>query len=34
MSLLKKLFGDYSTKEIKRVKPLVQKVLSYDDSLS
>ena len=31
MSLLKKLFGDYSTKEIKRVKPLVQKVLSYEE---
>ena len=31
MSLLKKLFGDYSTKEIKRVKPLVQKVLSFDE---
>ena len=34
MSLLKKLFGDYSTKEIKRVKPLVQKVLSYEDSFA
>ena len=31
MSFLKKLFGDYSTKEIKRVKPLVQKVLSYEE---
>ena len=34
MSLLKKLFGDYSTKEIKRVKPLVQKVLNYEDSFA
>lgn len=31
MSILKKLFGDYSTKEIKRIKPIVDKVLSYED---
>ncbi|MGN1443416.1 MAG: DEAD/DEAH box helicase, partial [Acutalibacteraceae bacterium] len=31
MGFLKKLFGDYSTKEIKRVQPLVNKVLSYDE---
>ncbi len=34
MSFLKKLFGDYSTKEIKRVKPIVDKVLSYDEEYS
>ncbi len=34
MSFLKKLFGDYSAKEIKRVKPLVQKVLSYEDDFT
>ena len=31
MSFLKKLFGDYSSKEIKRIRPLVDKVLSYDE---
>ncbi len=31
MGLLKKLFGDYSSKEIKRIRPLVDKVLSYDE---
>ena len=31
MGLLKKLFGDYSTKEIKRIRPTVDKVLSYDE---
>ena len=31
MGFLKKLFGDYSSKEIKRIKPTVQKVLSYED---
>ena len=31
MGFLKKLFGDYSSKEIKRVQPLVKKVLSYDE---
>ncbi len=34
MSLLKKLFGDYSAKEIKRIKPTVDKVLSYDEQMS
>ena len=31
MGLLKKLFGDYSSKEIKRIRPLVDKVLSYEE---
>ncbi|MFI3142254.1 MAG: preprotein translocase subunit SecA [Clostridia bacterium] len=31
MGILKKLFGDYSTKEIKRVEPLVDQVLSYEE---
>ncbi|MCM1365200.1 MAG: preprotein translocase subunit SecA [Faecalibacterium sp.] len=31
MGLLKKLFGDYSSKEIKRIQPTVNKVLSYED---
>jgi ribosomal 30S subunit maturation factor RimM len=31
MGLLKKLFGDYSSKEIKRIRPLVDRVLSYDE---
>ena len=30
MGLFKKLFGDYSTKEIKRIRPTVDKVLSYE----
>ncbi|MBQ3888355.1 MAG: hypothetical protein II738_01285, partial [Clostridia bacterium] len=30
MSLLKKLFGDYSSKEIKRITPLKDKVLSLE----
>ena len=34
MGFLKKLFGDYSAKEIKRVKPLVQKVLSYEEDFA
>ena len=34
MSLLKKIFGDYSAKEVKRVKPLCDKVLSYDEEYS
>ena len=34
MGLLKKLFGDYSTKEIKRIRPTVDKVLSYDEEYS
>ena len=31
MGLLKKLFGDYSTKEVKRVKPLCDKVLALEE---
>ena len=31
MGFLKKLFGDYSSKEIKRIRPKVDKVLSYED---
>ena len=34
MGLLKKLFGDYSTKEIKRIKPTVDKVLSLEEEYS
>ena len=34
MGFLKKLFGDYSTKEIKRIRPKVDKVLSYDEEYS
>ena len=34
MGLLKKLFGDYSTKEIKRIRPTVDKVLSFDEEYS
>ncbi|MCM1544581.1 MAG: preprotein translocase subunit SecA, partial [Ruminococcus sp.] len=34
MGFLKKLFGDYSSKEIKRIKPLVDKVLSYEEEFS
>ena len=31
MSFLKKIFGDYSQKEIKRIMPLVDKILSLDE---
>ena len=31
MGLLKAIFGNYSEKEIKRIMPLQQKVLSYED---
>ncbi len=34
MGFLKKLFGDYSSKEIKRVKPLSEKVLAYEEEYS
>lgn len=34
MGLLKKLFGDYSSKEIKRIKPKVEKTLSYEEEYS
>ena len=31
MGLLQKLFGDYSAKEVKRVKPIMNKVLALDE---
>ncbi len=31
MGLLQKLFGDYSTKEVKRVKPIMNKVLALEE---
>lgn len=31
MALLKKLFGDYSKREIKRVQPLCDKVLALEE---
>ena len=31
MGLIKKIFGDYSTKEIKRLKPKMEKVLSMEE---
>ena len=34
MGLLKALFGDYSKKEIKRIKPKVDKVLELEDTYS
>ena len=34
MGLLKKLFGDYSTKEIKRVKPIMNAVLALEEEYS
>ena len=34
MSLLKKLFGDYSKKEIKRNEPTVKKVLALNETMS
>ncbi len=34
MSLIKKLFGDYSAKEIKRIKPQLEKVLALEESYS
>lgn len=32
MSLLKKLFGDYSQKEIKRIQPLCDQVLALEET--
>ncbi len=32
MGFLKKLFGDYSTRELKRIKPLCDKVLALEDT--
>lgn len=34
MSLLTKIFGDYSSKELKRVKPVQQKVLALEEEYS
>lgn len=34
MSLLKKIFGDYSTKEVKRITPIKNKVLSLEEEYS
>ncbi len=34
MSLLKKLFGDYSTKELKRVRPIADKVIALENEYS
>ncbi len=34
MDFLKKLFGDYSTKEIKRIKPIADKVLALDEQMA
>ncbi len=34
MGLLKKLFGDYSSKEIKRVKPIMNSVLALEEEYS
>ena len=34
MGLLSKIFGNYSTKEIKRIKPKVEKTLSYEEEYS
>ena len=31
MSIFKKIFGDYSTKELKRITPLKDKVLKLED---
>jgi preprotein translocase subunit SecA len=31
MGLLTAIFGNYSEKEIKRIRPLVDKVLSYEE---
>lgn len=32
MSVLKKLFGDYSKKELKRIRPIADKVLALEES--
>ena len=31
MSIFDKIFGDYSAREVKRIQPTLQKVLSYED---
>ena len=32
LGLFKKIFGDYSSKEIKRLKPQVEKTLGYEEA--
>ena len=34
MSFLTKIFGDYSTKEVKRIRPLCDRVLALDEEFS
>lgn len=34
MSLIEKIFGNYSDKEIKRIVPIAKKVMSYEDEFS
>ncbi len=34
MSLMKKIFGDYSSKEVKRIRPICDKVLALDEEYS
>jgi preprotein translocase subunit SecA len=34
MGLLKKIFGDYSSREIKRITPIKDKVLALDEEYS
>ena len=33
MSLLTKIFGTHSERELKRIQPIVDKVLSYDEAM-
>lgn len=33
MSLLEKIFGNYSEKELKKINPIVDKVESYDSAM-
>lgn len=34
MGLFKKIFGDYSEKEVKRIMPLVEKINSLEEEIS
>ena len=34
MGIIKKIFGDYSSKEVKRIKPLADKVMALEDEYS
>jgi len=34
MGIFKKIFGDYSEKEVKRVMPLVEKINSLEEEIS